>query len=307
MYTSRPLLPFAALGASAILVILLMGASKQFTTNFQRPYSVDARSKPTIEIFNAPVVLNIQSKPELQNRIGGNKRSIDSNDVQTEGTEEVENNLAHDTMQWNLPKDAKARLGKGYIGDIQYSPDGKFLAVAGGIGIWLYDTTTHQEGNLLTDHINEVESIAFSRDGYMMAGGSVNGPITLWDRRTGALTTLTGHTDIVWSVVFSLDGKTVASDSRDGTTRLWDVITGDLKLTLTKDTKSASKLSFTPDVGTIVSVSWEEKISLWDSITGQEKKHSLCIRIVPSQAQRSARMVKRSLLAVTMAPSTSTT
>ena len=133
----------------------------------------------------------------------------------------VPNTLAEDPTQWNLPEDAKARIGKGKITEILYSPDGKFLAVAGGIGIWLYDTPTHQEGNLLTDHTSEVESIAFSRDGHMIASGSVDGPITLWDRRTGALTTFTGHTDIVWSVVFSPDGKTIASDSRDGTTRLW--------------------------------------------------------------------------------------
>ena len=45
-------------------------------------------------------------------------------------------------MQWNLPKDAKTRLGKGSINEIQYSPDGQFLAVASGIGIWLYDVAT---------------------------------------------------------------------------------------------------------------------------------------------------------------------
>ena len=145
MYTSKSLLPFAVLGASAILVILLMCANKQFSANFQKPYSVDAKSEPTIEIVNAPVVLNIQSKPKLQNRIGGTKSSKDRNNDITEGTEKVENNLTQDAMQWNLPEDAKARLGKGKIHDIQYSPDGKFLAVASGIGIWLYDTTTHQE------------------------------------------------------------------------------------------------------------------------------------------------------------------
>ena len=41
--------------------------------------------------------------------------------------------------QLNLPEGAKARLGKGAIADIAYSPDGTRLAVAGSIGIWLYD------------------------------------------------------------------------------------------------------------------------------------------------------------------------
>ena len=35
----------------------------------------------------------------------------------------------------NLPEGAKARLGKGTIEDIAYSPDGEFLAVASSIGV----------------------------------------------------------------------------------------------------------------------------------------------------------------------------
>ena len=52
----------------------------------------------------------------------------------------------------NLPEGAIARLGKGSINVIQYSPDGTLLAVAGSIGIWLYDTATQKEVALLTGH-----------------------------------------------------------------------------------------------------------------------------------------------------------
>ena len=57
-----------------------------------------------------------------------------------------------DYTQLSLPEGAKARLGKGWINEIAYSPDGTRLAVAGGIGIWLYDTATYQELALLTGH-----------------------------------------------------------------------------------------------------------------------------------------------------------
>ena len=62
---AKPFSPLAALGISAILVILLMGASNQIITNFQQPYSVDVESETTIEIVDAPLVLDIQSKPDL--------------------------------------------------------------------------------------------------------------------------------------------------------------------------------------------------------------------------------------------------
>ena len=61
----------------------------------------------------------------------------------------LSNTFAQDYTQWNLPEGAKARLGKGNIRDIKYSPDGKMLAVAGSIGIWLYDTeNNYQETGL---------------------------------------------------------------------------------------------------------------------------------------------------------------
>ena len=268
----KPLLPFAALGASAILVILLMGASKQLITNFQQPYSVDAISEPTIEIVDAPIVVNRQSRTVLQNRVGGRNQSENSNDGLSEGTKTVENNITQDTTQWNLPDDAKARLGKGNMVEIQYSPDGKFLAVASGIGIWLYDVTIHQEASLLTEHKSVVDCLTFSPDGQTLASGSSDGTIILWDRSTGTQKTLIGHTHWSSSLAFSPDGKMIASDSRDGTIRLWDAINGEAKYTLTKDSDDATMLSFTPDGDTIMSVSWDDKIDLWNSITGEHKK-----------------------------------
>ena len=267
----KPLLPFAALGASAILVILLMGASKQFTTNFQQPYSLDAKSEPTIEIVDTSVVLNIQSKPELQNRVGGTNQSKNSNNGLTKGTKTVENNITQDAMQWNLPEDAKARLGKGDIADIQYSPDGKFLAVAGGIGIWLYDVTIHQEVSLIIADTSQVWHLAFSPDGRILASGNADGNIILYDRITGTQKTLIGrNTEYITSLAFSPDGKILASSNREGTVRLWDAITGEAKYTLMED--MGGHVSFTPDSDTIVVVSSDDKINLWNSDTGEHKK-----------------------------------
>ena len=46
---------------------------------------------------------------------------------------------AQDATQFSLPEGAKARLGKGFIHDIAYSPNGTLIAVATSIGVWLYD------------------------------------------------------------------------------------------------------------------------------------------------------------------------
>ncbi len=67
---AKPLVPWMAFGAAAILVVLLLGASSQYLTRFQKPYSFEAESERTIEIVDVPIVLNIDSKPAVRNQIG---------------------------------------------------------------------------------------------------------------------------------------------------------------------------------------------------------------------------------------------
>ena len=66
----KPLLPWAAVGTAAVLVILLLGASNAYLARFQKPYSFEAQSEPTIEIIDTPIILDIAAKPAVQNRVG---------------------------------------------------------------------------------------------------------------------------------------------------------------------------------------------------------------------------------------------
>ena len=68
--TTKPILPWVALGATAALVLLLFGTSNRYLTRFQKPYSFEAASEPTIEIVDAPIVLDIDSKPDIRNQVG---------------------------------------------------------------------------------------------------------------------------------------------------------------------------------------------------------------------------------------------
>ena len=65
----KPLLPWAAVGAAVVLVILF-GSSSQYLLRFQQPYSFDARSEPTIEFVDEPIYLEIVAKPAVRNQVG---------------------------------------------------------------------------------------------------------------------------------------------------------------------------------------------------------------------------------------------
>ena len=131
------------------------------------------------------------------------------------------NTFAQDYTQWELPEGATARLGKGGIRKIQYSPDNRFLAVASTIGIWIYDAVTLQEALLFAGNMDGISCMSLSPDGRTFAVGSGQ-VLQLWDTIIGEhQATLTGHTNGIFDVVFSSDGETIVTGSEDGTVLLW--------------------------------------------------------------------------------------
>ena len=141
----------------------------------------------------------------------------------------VQNSFSQDTPQWHLPEGVKARIGKGRANDIALSPDGTQLAVATGIGIWLYNVRTGAEIALLTGHTDRVNSVAYSPNGDTLA--SVSGrEMRLWDPTTQRYKA-TFEDEGGDSLVYSPNGKTLAV-GRWQEIRLLNARTGDLKFTL---------------------------------------------------------------------------
>ena len=67
---SKPLIPVAISAATAIFIFLIMGAGYQYLSRFQKPYNLNAQSETTVEIIDAPIVLDTQAKPDLRNQAG---------------------------------------------------------------------------------------------------------------------------------------------------------------------------------------------------------------------------------------------
>ena len=133
--------------------------------------------------------------------------------------------FAQDYTQWGLPEGAKARIGKGSINAIQYSPDGTILAVAGSVGIWLYDAETLQELALLRKGKSGVRSISFSPDGKTLVSGGYD-DVMLWD--VAAREHKRTFERMGSSVSLSPDGTTLVSENYKGI-HLSDAKTGSAK------------------------------------------------------------------------------
>ena len=79
--------------------------------------------------------------------------------------------FAQKYRQFSLPEAADPHLTEGRVTAIQYSRDGRLLAIASSIGIWLYDTDSGEALPQLTRHIGGVSSVSFSFDEKTLADG----------------------------------------------------------------------------------------------------------------------------------------
>ena len=67
--TSKPFTPWIAFGTAIFLTVLLLGASNHYFTRFQRPYSFEATSEPTIEIIDTAIIFDTDIKPDERNQV----------------------------------------------------------------------------------------------------------------------------------------------------------------------------------------------------------------------------------------------
>ena len=276
---SQPLVPWA-IGVSTLAVILTMlGVGSQHLSRFQKPYSFDATSEMTVELIEAPVVLNLKSKPDIRTQLGNVNTSSKSdtknrqpNEVSAVAAEAQSDDTVKDFSHWALPEQAKVRFGKGGINAIQFSPDGTQLAVGSNIGVWLYDVETGEEKSLFA---GMCQSLAFSPDGRFLAnsGGMFLGQeLQLWEVAADRKVPLIGGPFAGSTLQFSEDSKTLVSLGWVGARLVWlDVESGQN----VKKTEAKFRMGMPyPDIFALtydkIAIGWRDgKIQLWDPKTGK--------------------------------------
>ncbi|KAJ6015115.1 hypothetical protein N7540_009706 [Penicillium herquei] len=129
--------------------------------------------------------------------------------------------------------------------------------------------TTGDCQRTLYGHSKMIRALAFSPDESMIASGSYDETIKLWNAITGnCQRTLQGHFDVVSTLAFSPDGNMITSGSHDDTIRIWNTTTGDCQMTLYGHSGRVEALAFSPNRNMIASGSHDTTIKLWDTTTG---------------------------------------
>ncbi len=125
----------------------------------------------------------------------------------------------------------------------------------------------------LSNQKKPINSVAFSPDGKIIAGGSTDGNVKLWETDSGKqIRSLIRHPYPIISVAFSPDGNILSAGSDSGSIALWDMNYKEKIRTLGEHEGKVWSIIFSSDGKFLVSSSEDKTIRLRDMESGKEMK-----------------------------------
>lgn len=159
---------------------------------------------------------------------------------------------------------------------LDFSPDGKFLAVGGGEPsrsgeIKIYTVENGQLALAIKEpHSDTVNCLEYSPDGTQLASCAADRFVKVWNVADGKFVrSFEGHTHHVLSVTWKLDGRMLVSSGADNVLKVWDTRTGDqLRTVQNQFTKEVTSVSFVGDSDTVVAASGDARVRLVNATNG---------------------------------------
>ncbi|WP_020473020.1 WD40 domain-containing protein [Zavarzinella formosa] len=145
---------------------------------------------------------------------------------------------------------------------------------------WIVKREAEGGDRILSKTYGRFYGVAWSPNGRMIASGSDNNALLIWDAATGTCREINGHAKNVHSVSWSPDSRMIASASDDTTVRLWDATTGESLRELSGHAGPVKSVAWSPDGRTVASASGDKTVRLWDAATGtniRELKHAMTV------------------------------
>lgn len=181
---------------------------------------------------------------------------------------------------WDVRAPQDARASKRHdqpVTGLAVSSDSRLVASASGKTLLVWEAATGEERDR-REHTREVQRLAFSPVGQLLAWADGKGDIGVWDLAASAsqefLLRPEGQRGPIHSLAFDRSGQRLASGGEDQTIRVWDAADGKHLLCLRGHTRAVHALAFHPDGQHLTSAAGARaqavEFKLWDLATGQE-------------------------------------
>jgi WD40 repeat protein len=159
------------------------------------------------------------------------------------------------------------------IMSVCFAPDGQTLAVANyDRTVKVYSANTLLLLNTFRGHDFSADSVAFSRNGRLLATGGRDGVVKLWDVAAAQEPAVSGRgLGMIYSMAFSPDGGILATAGLDHQVpKLWDVNTQRELQSFTGHTGGTLSVAFSPDGKRLATGGSDKVAKLWEVDTGRE-------------------------------------
>ncbi len=123
---------------------------------------------------------------------------------------------------------------------------------------------------VMRGHKRDVNAVAVSADGKLVASGSDDNAVNVWEGAT-LVGTRTSDQGPVKAVAFSPDGKLVVVGSSYGDVSLWDREAKKDLFTKRGHSSRVVQAAFFPDGKSFLTAAWDNTVKVWDTATGNEK------------------------------------
>ncbi|MFQ4146142.1 eIF2A-related protein [Chlorogloeopsis sp. ULAP02] len=212
---------------------------------------------------------------ECVRTLQGHTNAVYVNTVNPQGTLLATGGDDFSLRLWDIASGECVRILKGrqnWLSSVIFSPvphaNFAWVLASGGedgvVRLWTPDGKCCSLGS----HTDFIFAVNFSPNGRILASGSADQTIRLWDVVNGqCMKVLHGHAGMVTSVTFSPDSRILASTSYDHTVKLWDVATSQLLHTFPEHITMST--AFSPDGKKLAVGSFDKTVRIWDLETQQ--------------------------------------
>jgi len=143
------------------------------------------------------------------------------------------------------------------------------VTITVGLGL-LYTIQHYAGGPVRLGVVSEIYDLALSPDGSLVAAGTQDGTVRLWNTQSGwALRSLSGHSGAVVGVAFTPDGSTLVSAGRDGEIRIWNVASNQVQRVIDGGGGPVNDAALSADGSVLATVGEDGLVRLFDVASGE--------------------------------------